>query len=629
MAFGHPQRQFMQLVKCGYISSDDRDWMTVQKIRSRAQLLIVGSTMDANLKVSISFEIFPTSEPSGYLSFNLLPHGDTTHNDLHDSQRLKVIMDPALIDVRLSLPTSPDRFDIIELSLSLPDILSIFRHDSPTINLSTINFLLDGNLHSWCEAAHLIGVGRGDEVMPHLHLKDGFNGVDVEGMTAESNRAFGVTWRGLVADNQKVVVCSLLNALEGEKIGQDLGAGASTYWVLAKSTDRISFSCDSNICRPLHYRLRLRSPRMHIDEDSAVLAESMRVLRSRSNGQIPISRLPDDILLMIFELFEEEKRLNGRDNRDHIHATYGIDNVPACLEVTHVCRHWRNVALGCPTLWTFINSPPPLWLDVMLQGSQKAPLVVTYKLPRWSRSPISLEDCFEKVLLHLPRIKHLKLRTYQEYAGPVMDLLSSRPASMLETFKFEVCGPLPMMSMSNTIFQAQAPLLRHLEVNCFDRRWLSCVFSGLRTLHVGGTSLPNLLLALRCMPALEQFMFQFELLSSDQPILPDKVPLARLKSIAIEASLATAVPLFAHLALPADVKIALHIPSIEGTPTFADLFSVMPEGSGPVLRSLRAIKFRPGPWSMAVQFSTSTAINSDYSWNPQDNNIRLSIEFVY
>ncbi|KAG1881267.1 hypothetical protein F4604DRAFT_1922275 [Suillus subluteus] len=352
---------------------------------------------------------------------------------------------------------------------------------------------------------------------------------------------------------------------------------------------------------------------MHIDENSAALAESMRVLRSRSNGQIPISRLPDDILLMIFELFEEEKRLNGRDNRDHIHATYGIDNVPACLEVTHVCRHWRNVALGCPTLWTFINSPPPLWLDVMLQRSQKAPLVVTYKLPRWSRPPISLEDCFEKVLLHLPRIKHLKLRTYQEYAGPVMDLLSSRPASMLETFKFE--HKHPYFGTSRSI------------VSTADG--YRAVFGGLRTLHVGGTSLPDLLLALRCMPALEQFMFQFELLSSDQPILPDKVPLARLKSIAIEASLATAVPLFAHLALPADVKIALHLPSIEGTPTFADLFSVMPEGSGPVLRSLRAIKFRPGPWSMAVQFSTSTAINSDYSWNPQDNNIRLSIEFVY
>ncbi|KAG1808602.1 uncharacterized protein BJ212DRAFT_638807 [Suillus subaureus] len=360
---------------------------------------------------------------------------------------------------------------------------------------------------------------------------------------------------------------------------------------------------------------------MHIDEDSAALTESMRVLRSRSNARVPISRLPDDILLMIFELFEEEKRLTGHD-RGHYASV--IDNAPACLEVTHVCRRWRNVALGCPTLWRFISSISPLWLDVMLQRSQKAPLVVTCKQ---SLISISREDYFETLLSHLPRIKHLKL--YQT-SDRIIDLLSSMPASMLETCILEDRGGLhPTASMSNTIFQAQAPLLRCLEVDSFDRRWSSCIFGGLRTLRVGGTSLPNLLSALRCMPVLEHLMFQHQFLSSDEPILLDKVPLARLKSIAIEAMLETAVILFTHLALPVDVKIALHIPTIEGTPTFADLFSVMPDGPGPVLRSMRAIKFRPGPCSMAVQFSTSTAINSKYSWNPQDDNIPLSIEFVY
>ncbi|KAG1771633.1 hypothetical protein EV702DRAFT_1247284 [Suillus placidus] len=370
---------------------------------------------------------------------------------------------------------------------------------------------------------------------------------------------------------------------------------------------------------------------MDIDEDSAAaaaLAESMRVLRSRSNGRVPVSRLPDEILLMVFEHIEEDKRLNGYDSDDDDKSTSDvIGDAPACLVVTHVCRHWRKVALECPTLWTFISSTPPLWLDVMLERSQKVPLVVIY-----SAFSISLEDCMEKVHLHLPRIKHLELSTFSYDADHVMDLLSSQPAPMLETFKFMIYSSLPTPAFtSNTIFQGQAPLLRHLEVDYCDRIWSSCTFGGLRTLRVGRTPLLDLLSALRCMPALEQLTLLSGLSTSDQPILFNKVPLARLKSIALDGiSLQNAVSLLAHLALPVDVKIALKFLPITGHQTFADLFSVMgehPDGSGPVFRSVRVIESMP--WGPAIQFSTSTTINSDYSWNPQDDDIRLSIELHY
>ncbi|KAG2344018.1 hypothetical protein BDR05DRAFT_1059277 [Suillus weaverae] len=364
---------------------------------------------------------------------------------------------------------------------------------------------------------------------------------------------------------------------------------------------------------------------MHIDEDSA---ESMRILRSRSNDRVPVSRLPDEILLMIFNHIEEEKRLNGFDSDDD--ETYAIGDAPACLVVTHVCRYWRKVALECPTLWTLIRCTPPLWLDVMLERSQKAPLVVSY-----SAFSISLlEGCMDKVLLHLPRIKHLELRVFEfdTFRTPVMDLLSSQPAPMLEKFKFVLYsfGGLPTtVSTSNTIFQGQAPLLQHLDVFIGNRIWSSCIFGGIRTLRVARPPLPDLLSTLRCMPTLEQLTLVSGLSRSAQLIPSNKVPLPRLKSIALSGiSLKIAVSILAHLALPIDVKIALQLSPITGPRTFADLFSVMgehPDESGPVFRSLRVIK--PNPNGLAVQFSTSTTINSDYSWNPQDDDIRLSIEF--
>ncbi|KAG2053642.1 hypothetical protein BDR06DRAFT_452206 [Suillus hirtellus] len=360
----------------------------------------------------------------------------------------------------------------------------------------------------------------------------------------------------------------------------------------------------------------------------AALTESMRVLRFCRNDRIPIiSRLPDEILLIIFGHLEEEKRLNGYDSHDNEFASDVTGGVPACLVVTHVCRHWRKVALECPTLWTFISSASLRWLDVMLERSQKAPLIVTY-----NPFSISLDNFLEKVLLHLPHIKYLELRAHSYNVGRVMNLLSSQPAPMLETFKFSVeCNLPPTVSISNTIFQGQAPLLRHLDVDYCNPRWSSCIFGGLRALCVRKTSLSDILSVLRCTPVLEQFTLQLQLPESDQSTLIDRVPLARLKNIVLDGTtLQNAVSLFKRLALPVDVKIALQLSSIEGPSTFADLFSVMnkhPDGSGPVFRSLRAIKFKP--WRFSVQLSTSMEINSDYSWNPQDDDIRLSIQFYY
>ncbi|KIK47397.1 hypothetical protein CY34DRAFT_799342 [Suillus luteus UH-Slu-Lm8-n1] len=60
--------------------------------------------------------VFPANlrvvEAARHLSLNLSPHGDTIHDNPHDNLRLKVVMDPAFIDIHLSLPTSPERYNI-------------------------------------------------------------------------------------------------------------------------------------------------------------------------------------------------------------------------------------------------------------------------------------------------------------------------------------------------------------------------------------------------------------------------------------------------------------------------------------------------------------------------------------
>ncbi|KAG1735475.1 hypothetical protein EDD22DRAFT_1010711 [Suillus occidentalis] len=132
---------------------------------------------------------------------------------------------------------------------------------------------------------------------------------------------------------------------------------------------------------------RKRSSMMHTDENSAALAESTHVLRSHSNSQASILHLPDEILLIIFKYVEEDTRLSvfdfDDDDDDDIKLlmddTDDEDDdcgVPACLAVTHVSRHWRKVALKSPTLWRFIGFTSIFWLDIILERSQKVPLVV-------------------------------------------------------------------------------------------------------------------------------------------------------------------------------------------------------------------------------------------------------------
>lgn len=150
-----------------------------------------------------------------------------------------------------------------------------------------------------------------------------------------------------------------------------------------------------------------------IDQDLAALAESMRVLHSRRNCLAHISCLPPEILVTVFRHFESSE--------DHT-STSHHRGAPICLILTHVCKHWRQLALDCPTLWTSVSCVSPRWLCVMLERSKDAHLVATY------HAPVLLRGCLEPVLSHLSRIKILKICSVSADVDPIMELLSLQPA---------------------------------------------------------------------------------------------------------------------------------------------------------------------------------------------------------
>ncbi|KAG0709603.1 hypothetical protein DFH29DRAFT_1011594 [Suillus ampliporus] len=338
--------------------------------------------------------------------------------------------------------------------------------------------------------------------------------------------------------------------------------------------------------------------RANTDQDLSALAKSMQVLRTHQNGLVHISCLPPEILAIVFRHFANFES-HAITSRPHF--------APICMMVTHVCRHWRQVALECPTLWASISSDSLnyRWIGIMLERSTAAALVVTYS------ERASLRDCLEQILSQLPRIEVLQISSFSSDVDHILDLLSSQPAPLLQTFEFSVIGdvihsPRPI---SDNIFQGQVPQLRSVELVGCSSGWAWCIFSGLRSLSMRGITgahptLPQLLSALRCMPDLEQLTLERMSMISEETKVFDKVPLTRLKSMALDTgAIRTAVSFFTRLALPA------------------------PHRSGPVLRSMYAVRISRR--TFGVQFSTSMTLKTGHSWDPPDDNIRLSIQFTY
>jgi F-box-like len=103
-----------------------------------------------------------------------------------------------------------------------------------------------------------------------------------------------------------------------------------------------------------------------MDEEIEAAMRRLRSLLARRNTLVPISLLPPELLSRIFHFhaLEEQSWLSPE--------TLGW------IRVTHVCRHWRRVALEDSTLWATISGIPrsKRWIAEMLARAKCAPLII-------------------------------------------------------------------------------------------------------------------------------------------------------------------------------------------------------------------------------------------------------------
>lgn len=233
--------------------------------------------------------------------------------------------------------------------------------------------------------------------------------------------------------------------------------------------------------------------RLDIQSDIDVYARAIIDLKSRLNTLTPIGRLPPELLSEIL--------VRGVMDDDSRHTVeYYYSHIP-WIRLSHVCRHFRAVALSTPRFWSYLRLAKSQVFTELLARSKAAPLHIKARVDSGTNRPDRIL-ALEMLLPHSHRIKEL----YIEGPSRHVQLFCLKTVSPFDTLeKLELTAPsdsydymsdyairvpafVPILASS-----AAPPRLRHLKLQRFPFRWDDLIFSSpaLTTLVVAGNNSTN------------------------------------------------------------------------------------------------------------------------------------------
>ncbi|KAI0630510.1 hypothetical protein C8Q77DRAFT_1133456 [Trametes polyzona] len=289
-------------------------------------------------------------------------------------------------------------------------------------------------------------------------------------------------------------------------------------------------------------------------------------LKSTINRMSPTACLPPEILSEIFVLIATDHYEWRKENH------YGSAHAYKWIALTHVCRHWRDVALNTPRLWSRVVLTRPEVFREILPRSKKASLWVSASLPHADERRLY---ALEALMKESSRLRELNLTAPARFVQ-VISSQWKHPADNLESIilhaeagQFEPDYLIPSTRLSSEFFSGQTPKLRHLEIHRIPADWTSPLFCpSLRTLRIHlrydlnpqPGEFPKLLQALEAMPMLETLQLNEAIprLPDDITQLPDlgrRVSLPHLRKIDMFSDAIECANLLRHLSLPQGVRV--------------------------------------------------------------------------
>ncbi|KAF8138969.1 hypothetical protein EV363DRAFT_554031 [Boletus edulis] len=211
--------------------------------------------------------------------------------------------------------------------------------------------------------------------------------------------------------------------------------------------------------------------------DMAVAAQARRVdeeidkqirllcdLQTQRNSFLLISRLPTETLAAIFICSARDYHSTQRG--------YPTRTAPGWVNVSYVCRHWRNVALNCPTLWSYLFFTSRRWTEELLARSKQASLKLYATVHPLDANHAGLCFVGQVMNFHMERIQELHLDL------PYMHTEKPSLPSLSHLRKLQISVSFP------ALFNGDTPALRTLKLSCCPVPWYSLKLNGLTTLDL-------------------------------------------------------------------------------------------------------------------------------------------------
>ncbi|CAA7261040.1 unnamed protein product [Cyclocybe aegerita] len=209
----------------------------------------------------------------------------------------------------------------------------------------------------------------------------------------------------------------------------------------------------------------------------------------------PIHNLDEDLLLNIFMINANMDEDPPEDRKSIQH--WGPRALTVTLNVSHVCRFWRQAMLSSPSLWGRLIDLDYL---ILLKEEWKREIIrrtgtslLHVKGDHTSNNPAFLPFLAYVLDVHWARIEILHVSAYFEnsYKGDLWSPIA-RPSKVLRTFRVALGALEKPIQSSQTLFGNDAPNLCDLELTApfqanlyMSSSWLS----QLRHLEVSGATL--------------------------------------------------------------------------------------------------------------------------------------------